>query len=90
MCLACGGMTNLGLQESKPHAEAGAGALAEGLEGVPGGTLYKQANNPLKRGIYKMCGSRAAGGLLLLAEMVRVELLWVGVEPGQGKVLIDA
>ena len=37
MCLACGGMTNLGLQESKPHAEAGAGALAEGLEGVPGG-----------------------------------------------------
>ena len=47
-------------------------------------------NDPLKRGMYKMGDSRAAGGLLILAKMVRVELLWVGVEPGQGKMLVDA
>ena len=40
--------------------------------------------------MHKLVNSRAACGLLLLAEMVRVELLWVGVEPGKRTVLIDA
>ena len=43
-------MTHLGLQESKSHAEAGAWALAEGLEGVPGGNSIQTNERSYQEG----------------------------------------